>query len=112
MISLYKYLYFSLPRLMFLKNSKGNLYLDFGCGDGLALRQNLAVRPDLKCFAIDVKDFSKQLPNYIIFTVYKGGKLPYHDNIFDIITSNHVLEHIDNPEMTLSELKRITKVGG
>lgn len=113
MQSLYKYLCFTLPRLRFLTCAKGQLYLDFGCGDGVALRQNLVVRSDLKCFAIDVKDFSGELPNkHVSFSIYNGEKIPHQDNYFDIITVNHVLEHIQNPEKILTELKRVIKNKG
>jgi SAM-dependent methyltransferase len=109
---IYKYLYFSLPRLGFLKCAKGHKYLDFGCGGGVALRQNLESRPDLKCFCIDVKDFSKALPKNVVFTVYDGINIPYKEDTFEIITANHVLEHVHNPIMILLELKRIMKAGG
>lgn len=112
MIKTYKYLFFCLPRLKFLKKTRGTRYLDFGCGDGHALYQNLAVRPDLNCFCVDIKDFSKSLAEDMIFTVYDGKRLPYKDEIFDIITANHVLEHVNSPHIILSEIKRILKRGG
>ncbi|MBW2020563.1 MAG: class I SAM-dependent methyltransferase [Deltaproteobacteria bacterium] len=108
----YKLLYFCVPRLRFLKTATGQQYLDFGCGDAATLRQNLAVRPDLNCFCIDIKDFSKDLPAEIPFTLYDGMHIPFCSNTFDIITVNHVLEHVRDPKTTLSELKRIVKAGG
>jgi len=109
---MYKFLYFTLPRLKFLKYAKGSRYLDFGCGNGVALRQNLAVRPDLNYFCIDVENFSKELPHNVAFLVYDGLNVPYRNSSFDIIVANHVLEHIHNPDMILLELKRIMKDGG
>lgn len=38
--------------------------------------------------------------------------LPFPDNTFDLITSNMVFEHLDNPKQQLSEIYRILKVGG
>jgi len=109
---IYKFMYFCLPRLRFLKCSKGHKYLDLGCGDGVALRQNLSVRPDLNCFCIDVRNFSNELPDNAAFTLYNGENLPYKNNTFDLITANHVIEHIYNPNLTFSELKRILRKGG
>lgn len=109
---LYKYLYFCTPRLRFLKQVEGRHYLDFGCGDGVALRQNLIVRPDLNCFAMDVKDFQKQLPPDVVFNVYDGINIPFNSEQFDIITANHVLEHVHKPDKILLELKRILKPNG
>ena len=103
---------FCLPRLQFIRKAKGFRCLDFGCGNGLALRQNLAVRPDLEFYGIDIKDFSEELPERISFSIYDREKIPYQDNYFDIITLNHVLEHIQNPEIILTELKRVLKNKG
>jgi len=36
----------------------------------------------------------------------------FDDNFFDIVCSNHVLEHAETPDMALKELSRITKSGG
>ncbi len=112
MIKLYKYLYFCIPRLRFLKYAEARNYLDFGCGDGIVLRQNLAVNANLNCFAIDVEDFRDVLQPNVKFSVYDGQDIPFNNNKFDIITANHVLEHIHNPNIILSELKRVIKPGG
>jgi ubiquinone/menaquinone biosynthesis C-methylase UbiE len=39
-------------------------------------------------------------------------KLPFPDNSFDLITSNMVFEHLNNPQQQLNEISRILKVGG
>jgi SAM-dependent methyltransferase len=108
----YRYLYFAQPRLKFLKTATGSRYLDFGCGTGLALAQNLLVRSDLECYCVDVQDFSKDLPENAIFTIYNGKKLPYEDNSFDIITANHVLEHLPKPDFTIDEICRVLRANG
>jgi SAM-dependent methyltransferase len=112
LVKLYKYLYFCLPRLRFLKSAPGRRYLDLGCGQGTALRQNLAIRRDLQSVAIDIQDFSSQLPADIPFVLYDGCRLPLANRAFEIVTVNHVFEHINDPQTTLSELKRILKPGG
>jgi SAM-dependent methyltransferase len=38
--------------------------------------------------------------------------LPYEDNSFDLIYSNWVLEHVENPEYVTSEIIRVLKPGG
>lgn len=103
---------FCLPRLYFIQKAKGFKCLDFGCGNGLVLRQNATVRPDLEFFGIDIKDFSGELPKHVSFSIYNGEKFPHQDNYFDIIIVNHVLEHIQNPERILTELKRVIKNKG
>jgi SAM-dependent methyltransferase len=37
---------------------------------------------------------------------------PFRDNFFDLVCSRHVLEHGDDPDVVLSEIRRITKMGG
>jgi len=37
---------------------------------------------------------------------------PFRDNFFDVVMSRHVLEHGDDPDVVLSEIRRITKPGG
>jgi ubiquinone/menaquinone biosynthesis C-methylase UbiE len=34
--------------------------------------------------------------------------LQYKDNAFDLVLCNEVLEHVENPEKALQELKRVT----
>lgn len=49
----------------------------------------------------------KKLRDYVDIT-----NLPYEDNKFDYILCNHVLEHIPDEQLALSELKRVLKPGG
>jgi SAM-dependent methyltransferase len=37
---------------------------------------------------------------------------PFRDNFFDVVLSRHVLEHGDDPDIVLKEIRRITKPGG
>jgi SAM-dependent methyltransferase len=39
-------------------------------------------------------------------------KLPFDNNIFDVIICNHVLEHIPDDNKAMQELYRVLKVGG
>ena len=38
-------------------------------------------------------------------------KLPFKDKCFDYVIASHVLEHMPNPEIFLSELQRVSKAG-
>ena len=39
-------------------------------------------------------------------------KLPFKNDIFDVVICNHVLEHIQDDELALSEIYRVLKKGG
>lgn len=39
-------------------------------------------------------------------------KIPFEDNLFDIILCNHVLEHVPDDKTAMKELFRVMKVGG
>lgn len=38
--------------------------------------------------------------------------LPYDDDVFDIVVSSHVLEHIQHPERGIEEMRRVLRPGG
>lgn len=42
----------------------------------------------------------------------KVEKLPFEDNVFDLIVSLETIEHIDNVESFLKEMKRVLRPGG
>lgn len=42
---------------------------------------------------------------------YDGGAFPFEDNEFDYIICSHVLEHVDDVDFFLSELKRVAPKG-
>jgi len=39
-------------------------------------------------------------------------KIPFDDNSFDVVMCNHVLEHVENDKLAMSELYRVMKKGG
>lgn len=42
---------------------------------------------------------------------YDGTKFPFNDQSFDYVICSHVLEHVDNMELFLSEIFRVSKAG-
>jgi 2-polyprenyl-3-methyl-5-hydroxy-6-metoxy-1,4-benzoquinol methylase len=45
-------------------------------------------------------------------STYTGRELPYDNDMFDIITSIHVVEHVGHVQLYLSELLRVLRPGG
>lgn len=41
------------------------------------------------------------------FTKVTDERLPFHNNFFDIVISNHVIEHVDNAQRHLAEISRV-----
>ena len=39
-------------------------------------------------------------------------KIPFEDNYFDVVTSINSLDHVDNLEQVIKEIKRVVAVGG
>lgn len=99
---------------------KGKKILDYGCGYGgisLALDK---FSPEL-IYGIDIsregieyakKEAESKGIKTASFIVYDGKKVPYKDNFFDTILLYDVVEHLQDPEYTLIEIKRILKKGG
>ncbi|MCK4744785.1 class I SAM-dependent methyltransferase [Candidatus Parcubacteria bacterium] len=87
--------------------------LDAGCGEGLIIHNILRKIPKVKIDAFDISEQAlenakKILPNNNFF---QGDitdiKLPSND--YDLIIALEILEHLENPEAALRELKRATK---
>lgn len=99
-----------------LKIRKNDRVLDVGCNAGETLNR-LAKEFGIRGFGIDISDktidiaqkhntFNNQ------YTVGSADKLPYEDNYFDVVISQDVLEHLENPEDALSEMARVLKPKG
>ncbi len=96
--------------------------LDFGAGRGAALCHDPVVfRRELRSIkgkvarfvACDVDAVVLNHPDADETIVIDGdAPLPFEDAIFDIIVSDFVFEHIANPALVCSELRRILKPGG
>lgn len=90
--------------------------LDVGCASGWFISQVAKTFPKAKCFGIDVYDKAisyaqTQYPD-IEFKVADAHKIPYENETFDTVICTEVLEHVDDPEAVLSEIKRVLKKDG
>jgi ubiquinone/menaquinone biosynthesis C-methylase UbiE len=86
--------------------------LDVGCGEGV-LTHRWAQRVDGRVVGIDLDDpqlheqwRSRTAPN-LEYMVMKAENLPFPDATFDIATAIEVLEHVPDPEHTVSEMARV-----
>jgi 2-polyprenyl-3-methyl-5-hydroxy-6-metoxy-1,4-benzoquinol methylase len=86
--------------------------LDIGCGSGQFLYEMKTLGLDV--YGVEPGKFDEEGNKKYDLNIKKGniGKIKYPKEYFDIITLNHVLEHINNPNTTLLEIKRIIKKEG
>lgn len=89
--------------------------LEVGCGSG-GISHYFATHPSgqFDVHAVDVKD-SRLVTDGFSFQQVSGTDLPYADGFFDIVLSNHVIEHVGDTDAQLHhlhELRRVMKRGG
>lgn len=64
-----------------------------------------------KVYGIDIEDYSSFHPN-VEFILSQGVELEMQDQILDIVFSHSVLEHVEDLVSVISEINRVTKIGG
>jgi len=94
-------------RLSSRLSEKGSIY-DIGCGGGVFLWTFCNMNPKWQAFGVEptpsfAKLAERRLSRPIIEGSYLSGLFKYK---FDLITLNHVLEHVENPVNFLKEIKR------
>jgi ubiquinone/menaquinone biosynthesis C-methylase UbiE len=89
------------------------IWLDLGCGHHLLPpwrneQEKEIIRKSKLIIGIDY-DFSSLTKHRTIKNKVRGDitKLPFPNDVFDLITSNMVFEHLDNPETQLKEIASI-----
>jgi SAM-dependent methyltransferase len=88
---------------------KDKRILDLGAGSG-EIGEYFSINN--KVCSVDIEDQRKNKKSKVIFTKVDSEKLPFEDDCFDIVISNHVIEHIKNQGFHLNEIYRVLKKGG
>ena len=89
----------------FAGNGAGKAALDVGCRDGFWSDKLKA-----QGYAVTSVDVETDYPGALI--VDANQQLPFAGSSFDLIWCSEVIEHLTNPEFTLSEFKRVLRPGG
>ena len=94
------------------RRANASSLLDVGCGEGV-LTHKWAQRIDGRVVGIDLDDpqlheewKGRQAPN-LEYMVMKAENLPFADDEFEVATAIEVLEHVPDPEHTISEMARV-----
>ncbi len=97
------------------ENSK---FLDVGCGSGYTM-QMASEDLNCECTGVDpepgahgVGRFLKSIIKDEIILKGFAENLPLENNSFDVVFSSHVLEHVNDEQQSLKEMKRVLKDGG
>ncbi len=103
--------------MLFQKYSKfvDGKILDFGCSEGFFAGLVFGkgkVDVGLDLFGNDRIQEAIDKKIYKKVKLYDDVTIPYHDNYFNTIVSNCVLEHIPNLKLSLKEIYRVLKPGG
>ncbi|GAC1506122.1 MAG: hypothetical protein NVS1B3_05370 [Candidatus Dormibacteraceae bacterium] len=90
--------------------------LDVGCGAGSVAKAVRRERPDLEVSGCDLSESALATasfdPGGVDFRLATAERLPYGDAEFDFVWIFDVLEHVDDPEVVLREVRRVLKPGG
>ena len=94
--------------------------LDLGCGTGRDLQ--IASRKVKKAIGVDIDEKQirkatneaslEKLSNIRFKVVDANKKLPFKDDSFDKVVVSDVLEHLDNRNLAINEVRRILKNSG
>lgn len=98
-------------RLLQLDRLAGPLrVLEIGCGSGVIANHFAnSTNPICKVFAVDVKDQRITKEGYH-FSLVRGCELPFDSGSFDLIISNHVIEHVGDRDAQVLHLVEIARV--
>lgn len=94
----------------------GGRVLELGCGAGQFIRTIKKIRPELECYGCDISESAINLARKendgVTYALNESAKLPYADNFFEAVLIYDVLEHVEDVDAILSEIKRVLKIDG
>jgi ubiquinone/menaquinone biosynthesis C-methylase UbiE len=91
--------------------------LEIGCGAGQFIRAIQQQRSELKCYGCDISQEALRIAREdsaenIEYALNEGCTLPYADKSMNAVLIFDVLEHVDEVDLLVSEIRRVLKPGG
>ncbi|WP_022881182.1 class I SAM-dependent methyltransferase [Gryllotalpicola ginsengisoli] len=89
--------------------------LDVGCSTGI-LADSLA-DAGAQAHGVDIDEpgvqrAAQRFGHHVDFQVASGDALPYDDESMDLVTFNHIYEHVVSPEAVVAQIRRVLKPSG
>lgn len=99
-----------------IKTIKFRNCLDVGCASGYMISEISQEFPKAEYFGVDIYDkaikYAKKVYPTINFSVASADRLPFKNDYFDLIIFYETIEHVENPQECLEEIKRVLKKHG
>lgn len=87
--------------------TSGQLVLDIGTGSGHVAARLSEVGRVVACDIVEQRTAGREVP-----FVQTGELLPFATGTFDVVVSNHVVEHVERPDVHIEEIGRVLRSGG
>jgi ubiquinone/menaquinone biosynthesis C-methylase UbiE len=97
-------------------SDKPKYILDVGCASGWFLSEVAKKHQQASLHGVDIYhkgvEYGKKLYPKLQFQTADAHALPFKDEFFDLVICTEVLEHVEQPQVVLGEMKRVLKKGG
>lgn len=89
----------------------GSIVLDLGAGAGIVAQMNFKGLVAKIC-GVDLDPRVTSNPMLDEGRVADAGRIPYPDDMFDVVFADNVVEHLSDPAEVFLEVRRVLKPGG
>lgn len=86
--------------------------LDNGCGLGTYLKALSRYSQERYGLEVEMERAVKALPTATGIAQAVGERLPFANDVFDLVLSNEVIEHVGDDSLYAAEMVRVTRPGG